>query len=104
MPFCPKCRDEFQDWVKICPDCGVRLVDNLPPIVKARPVSDPLVTIAEFPGAAAAQIASGKLKGEGIWSFVTDGTSWTLVFGSFQLQVRQLDVKRARRILELSDE
>ena len=32
--FCPNCRDEFQDWVKMCPDCHVNLVDNLPPSSK----------------------------------------------------------------------
>ena len=30
MPFCPKCRDEFQEWVKTCPDCHVALVAELP--------------------------------------------------------------------------
>jgi len=30
VPYCPKCREEFQDWVKVCPDCGVALVDKLP--------------------------------------------------------------------------
>ena len=29
MPFCPKCRDEFQDWVKRCPDCDLPLVEKL---------------------------------------------------------------------------
>ena len=29
MPFCPKCRDEYQEWVKTCPDCGVELVEQL---------------------------------------------------------------------------
>jgi hypothetical protein len=31
MPFCPKCRDEFQDWVEVCPDCKSKLVDKLSP-------------------------------------------------------------------------
>ena len=39
MPFCPKCKDEFQGWVKICPDCKIPLVeklaeDKLPPEYK----------------------------------------------------------------------
>jgi len=29
-PFCPKCGDEFQDWVTTCPDCQVNLVTELP--------------------------------------------------------------------------
>ena len=34
MPFCPNCRDEFEDWVKTCPDCHVDLIDELPPLPK----------------------------------------------------------------------
>ena len=30
---CPKCGHEFQDWVKVCPDCGTALVEK-PPIPK----------------------------------------------------------------------
>jgi hypothetical protein len=30
MSFCPKCRDDFEDRVKICPDDGVPLVSELP--------------------------------------------------------------------------
>ena len=32
MPYCPQCRDEFQDWVETCPDCKVPLVNTLPPL------------------------------------------------------------------------
>ncbi len=32
MPFCPNCRDEFQDWVKVCSDCNSTLVDKLLPL------------------------------------------------------------------------
>ena len=30
MPFCPQCRDEFEDEVEVCPDCGATLVPELP--------------------------------------------------------------------------
>lgn len=30
MPFCPKCRYEYLDEVKQCPDCEAPLVDKLP--------------------------------------------------------------------------
>ena len=55
MPFCPKCRGEFQDWVEVCIDCGVPLVDTLPEPVPEPPpkreeavISEPLVTVAAF--------------------------------------------------------
>jgi hypothetical protein len=31
MMYCPKCRSEFEDWVKTCPDCQVELVGEPPP-------------------------------------------------------------------------
>ena len=31
MPFCPKCRAEYVKGVKECKDCGVPLVEVLPP-------------------------------------------------------------------------
>jgi hypothetical protein len=35
MRYCPKCRSEYQDWVKVCVDCGAELTDILleaPPV------------------------------------------------------------------------
>jgi hypothetical protein len=31
MPFCPQCQREFEDGIKLCPECRVSLVRNLPP-------------------------------------------------------------------------
>jgi len=31
MPFCPACLFEFVEGIKVCPDCGVELVEQLPP-------------------------------------------------------------------------
>ncbi|MDD4053070.1 MAG: hypothetical protein PHR28_14385, partial [candidate division Zixibacteria bacterium] len=30
MPFCPKCRYEYEIGIRECPDCGAKLVDRLP--------------------------------------------------------------------------
>jgi len=56
MPYCPKCREEFQDWVTMCPDCNVSLMDILPepaapepeptPKPKEGPIKEPLVHVA----------------------------------------------------------
>ncbi len=32
MPYCPDCRFEYLPEVEECPDCGARLVDELPEI------------------------------------------------------------------------
>lgn len=29
MPFCPKCKYEYKDGIKICSDCNIELVDSL---------------------------------------------------------------------------
>lgn len=31
MPFCPKCHYEYQAGINVCPDCGVKLVSEIPP-------------------------------------------------------------------------
>lgn len=38
MPWCPKCKAEFQDGYTICSDCNVELVDELPEEEKIIPV------------------------------------------------------------------
>ncbi len=36
MPFCPKCRIEYQEGITHCPDCGAELVAELPPEEESR--------------------------------------------------------------------
>jgi len=66
MPFCPKCRDEFQDWVKVCPDCKVALVDKLKDIPKTVFQDEPLVYVVTVPNEAIAGMWAGILENEGI--------------------------------------
>ena len=37
MPFCPSCEFEYRRGVRTCPDCGVELVERLPPRGSATP-------------------------------------------------------------------
>ena len=109
MPFCPKCRDEFQDWVKECPDCKVALVEKLEQKPKpAKPTPPPernLITVASFSFPTEAYLASAKLEAEGIWSFVADDhivtTDWLLsnAVGGVKIQVCEPDIKEAIEIL-----
>jgi len=112
MPFCPKCRDEFQDWVKVCPDCKVELVEKLEPITKpAKPVHSifsarqDLVTAATYYYPTEAYLASAKLESEGVWSFIADASlislDWMLTnaLGGVKVIVKRNDLKTARQIL-----
>jgi hypothetical protein len=76
MPYCPKCRDEFQDWVKTCPDCRVALVAELPDSsrsAKRGKASDSLVHIADAPNGTVAQMWAGLLKANQIQCLVKGG-------------------------------
>lgn len=69
MPFCPKCRDEFQDWVEVCPDCHVKLVAALresPSRVKKDSKAEALVLAASAPNRPLADMWAGILKDKGI--------------------------------------
>jgi hypothetical protein len=75
VPYCPECHDEFQDWVKVCPDCNVALVEKLPPLPKREKLppppkrkkqDEPLVRIAIAPNEMIANMWSGILKEHGI--------------------------------------
>lgn len=36
--FCPKCKTEYEDWVKECADCKIPLVVELPAEPKGEPI------------------------------------------------------------------
>ena len=107
MPFCPKCRDEFQDWVKICPDCKVELIETLPPLPPPEPKPPPvcLITVADFRFGAEAHLAKAKLESEGIPGALYDEHILTadyfymLAIGGIKLKVREQDFADAVKIL-----
>ena len=68
MPFCPECRDEFQDWVEVCPNCKVALIDKLKDIPKPVSQIESLVHVATAPNEAIAGMWAGILENNGILS------------------------------------
>lgn len=66
MPYCPKCREEFQDWVKACLDCGSGLVDELPALPEREKYRGSLVHIATAPNEIVANMWAGILEERGI--------------------------------------
>ena len=70
MPYCPECRDEFQDWVEICPDCKIALVKELPAQPDGKKIDEPLVHIATASSEPLAMFWKGILENEGIHSLI----------------------------------
>ena len=73
MPYCPVCRDEFQEWVEVCPDCNVALVRELPDMPERKETDEPLVHIVTAPNEPLANMWAGILENEGIHSLVKSG-------------------------------
>ena len=49
MPYCPKCREEFREGGKVCPDCGVELVAELPRLEAAGPAEQAVFVATSAP-------------------------------------------------------
>jgi hypothetical protein len=105
VPYCPECRDEFQDWVKVCPDCNVALVEKLPPIPKRKKKRDePLVHIATAPNEMIANMWSGILKEQGINCLLKGSelkaAMYSLTFNQpYEIHVLASVAERAKEIL-----
>jgi hypothetical protein len=108
MRHCLFCRGEFADDVTHCPNCQIRLVDELPRATSAYQTVEE-VPIARYPSLIEAEMSADILKqagipcvliplvpGAGVW-----GTSLWVVH---ELRVRADDAKNARTLLVTSDE
>jgi hypothetical protein len=107
MPFCPKCGDEFQDWVTTCPDCGVTLTAQRRELetTKARAASIELVILELYSDPEQVDRARELLSGRGIRPYVFNGRMPTSdpIFmsspGGIALKVEKIQVEKARQIL-----
>src|SRR3982750_592823 len=101
MPWCPKCKLEYESGITTCPDCGAVLVDT-------PPEDEPeLVVILHAATANEARVAEATLKAEGIDAFVAPPDVVMPQYGNVVGDVtNELDVlvapenaERAREIL-----
>ena len=104
MPYCPQCRDEFQDWVKVCPDCKVALVVELPPHPEHEEMDEPLAHIATAPNESVANMWSGILEENGIRSVLKDVNLRAAMYHftynmTCQIHVLASQAERAREML-----
>jgi hypothetical protein len=108
MPFCPECRDEFQDWVKTCPDCRIALVAEMP--TPSRPAKrgkagDSLVHIADAPNELVGQMWAEVLKEHGIRCLTKGGKAPGDMSGNSpcsacEMYVLASEAQRARKTLD----
>ena len=104
MPYCPKCSGEFQDWVKVCPDCKVSLIEEPPPQPKREKYDEPLVHITTAPNEAIAGMWSGILEEHEIHCLLKGGNlraaMYVLPYNlSYEIYVLASEAERAKEIL-----
>jgi len=107
--FCPRCRAEYRPGFSRCSDCGVGLVDQLPPDPSSGERgsgidSEELVVVRSYPTVIEAELAKSALESVGIDSMIrTDnegGQSPALsMTRGVELLIRASDVPAANDML-----
>ncbi|MFC2073075.1 putative signal transducing protein [Chloroflexota bacterium] len=103
--YCPVCHDEFQGWVEVCPDCGAKLVKELPAqssLLKREKTDEPLVHIVTAPNEAIAYMWSEILEEHDIYCLVKRGLAAAMYASSVlgcEMHVLASQVEKAREIL-----
>ena len=108
--FCPRCRSEFEDWVKTCPDCDVALVPEPPPepsheaperrrvLTTSDPVLLPVLTSALT--AAGIPFWTTGEETAGLWPVGTGGGMSATNLMAVEIWVAEERLEEARAILE----
>ena len=100
MPYCPECHTQFEDWVKKCPDCDIKLVAKL---VEEKRENAPLALVTIAPNEGIAVMWSEILKNNDIRSLIKNG-SMNIYYQSYnsphELYVLKPDVEKAKEVLE----
>jgi hypothetical protein len=105
--WCPKCHGEYREGFVVCADCGVALVDSIPPSTEARPgaptapflLGDDVVELATL-GMVEAELVAAQLRVAGIPAAVF-GTGAVIYTGirRARLMVRRSDLVEAEQIV-----
>lgn len=98
--YCPRCRTEYREGFTECADCGVALVDELPP--DAEPAYVDLVTVFESRDPAAFAVAESLLQSADIeYAVQNEGTENIFPqLGAMQIQVDSSLAQKALTILK----
>jgi len=66
MPFCPKCKYEYREGIKRCPDCDLPLRAHLREESEPEPMEDAWVVVATAPNEMEARVIRSVLEAAGI--------------------------------------
>jgi hypothetical protein len=102
MPFCPNCRCEYKEGVKECPDCGTRLVDQLPE--EKLPESPNFVPLRNLPSRMYAQMLKEALENEGIASMIKGDEGIPLRTTTIHIPVSKITIWVPEKDLERAEE
>lgn len=109
MSFCPRCRSEFRQGVEVCAECGVGLVEELPPEPELVWDSRAWVTVDESGDETQARILEGFLLERGVRARVLQhgDRSFPTSHGGlsrFEVQVSAEELGLAIDLLEAIDD
>ena len=101
--FCPKCRAEYREGIKICSDCRVGLVSELPE--EPKPEFVKLVSVLISSDRTKILLARGILENAKIKYYIKGQVLDNLYvidsyMASTEVQVREDDVERAKELLQ----
>ena len=107
MPVCPKCRAEYRTGYTVCADCGVPLVESLPPEPESPPAEGlPPVVVYVATTPLEAEVVRAKLESFGIpamLQYESAGPALGLIvdgWGETQVLVPHSLAEKARALLE----
>jgi len=106
MKYCPKCRVEYENWAKLCGDCQVELVSQLPEEAVNDEQDQNLVTVYTHLNESQIALVRTVLESEGIECFIkgVDRMRASIGFGlggiGTGLQVSEKDRARAEEIIK----
>lgn len=95
---CPECKAEYLEGVRVCPDCRIPLVQELPP--QPLPEYVEYVTILKTGNPVVLAMVKSLLSAAGIRHFVKGGVLQDLFrVGTAEIQVGRDDEPEARNLL-----
>ncbi len=102
MPYCPKCRGEFREEIKICGECGVSLVEFLKEDDSTVDIEE-LEVVCSVVEEENAYIIRGFLENEGIPCQLENLTFHAAPGGALskvRLWTKKEDAEKARRMID----